>query len=108
MLQQRINSFPQVVIDDSVLTFKHGTSIVLPCSVRGYPIPVIRWYKNNTPLPKSERISVSEENTLELSKATPIDGGTFTCRCVIAYNSGRICAEFVLVFQGDQQARKCL
>ena len=75
--------FVQVVIDDSVTTFKFGTEIRLPCSVKGYPIPVIRWYKNNTPLPRSQRISVEEgSNTLVVKKASPIDGGTFMCRRV--------------------------
>ena len=92
-------------ISRDVTEFEYGTEMALPCSVRGYPVPVIRWYKNNTPLPKSDRIRycttktlnkvqngrnsflfrvIEESNTMVVQRATPIDGGVYTCRYVHA------------------------
>lgn len=71
----------EVTISKVKSEFDYGQEMSLPCSVRGYPIPVIRWYKNNTPLPKSDRIRVKEEdNTMVIDKATQIDAGVYTCR----------------------------
>jgi hypothetical protein len=48
--------FFQVTISKDKTVFKYGKDITLTCQVKGYPIPVIRWYKNNTPVPKSSRL----------------------------------------------------
>ena len=45
----------QVTIPKDKSVFRYGKDITLSCQVKGYPIPVIRWYKNNTPVPKSSR-----------------------------------------------------
>ena len=54
LMWRSLNQF-QVVISKDKTVFKYGKEITLSCQVKGYPIPVIRWYKNNTPLPKSSR-----------------------------------------------------
>ena len=60
--------------------FKQHEKITLTCEVSGYPMPFVKWYKNNTPLQKSERVNVYENYTLDITDATLIDGGTYTCR----------------------------
>ena len=69
-----------MVGDKEKLIFKQGEDIKLTCDVKGYPIPVIKWYKNNTPLPKADRIQVFEDNSVVLTQTTIIDGGSYTCR----------------------------
>ena len=46
--------------------------------VEGYPVPVVRWLKNNAPLPRSQRILVTEGNTLVIKRASPIGGTIHT------------------------------
>lgn len=70
----------QVTIPNENSVYKFGQEMVLKCSVKGYPIPIIRWYKNNTPLQKSGRIHLLEDHSLVIDNATPIDGGVYTCR----------------------------
>lgn len=58
-----------------------GHDLKLTCAVTGFPVPTVRWYKNNTPLPKSDRISVSgEDNALVINKVSTIDAGVYSCR----------------------------
>ena len=51
----------QVTIPQDKTVFKYGKDITLSCHVKGYPIPAIRWYKNNTPLPKSSRYTQTKQ-----------------------------------------------
>eukprot|EP00094_Tigriopus_californicus_P009415 TCALIF_09078-PA protein Name:"Similar to Ppn Papilin (Drosophila melanogaster)" AED:0.22 eAED:0.22 QI:0/0/0/0.5/1/0.75/4/0/1231 len=70
----------QVVVPNENSVFKFGQEMLLKCLVKGYPIPIIRWYKNNTPLQKSGRIHLLDDHSLVIDNATPIDGGVYTCR----------------------------
>ena len=79
----------EVSINKDVTVFELGREMKFSCTVRGYPIPVIRWYKNNTPLRKNERVNVVEDhNTLVVKKVTQIDRGVYTCRYVIFIHYG--------------------
>ena len=40
--------------------------------VEGYPVPSVRWMKNNAKLPRSQRIFVEEDNILVIKSASPI------------------------------------
>jgi len=61
--------------------FEQGEEIRLTCSVTGYPIPSIKWYRNNIPLQKSTRFNVDDQdNTLVITKTSTIDTGSYSCR----------------------------
>ena len=97
----------EVEIDKRVTEFEIGREIKFSCSVRGYPIPVIRWYKNNTPLRASARISFLElDNALVVTKATQIDGGVYTCRATNKHESVFDNIE-VSVKEGEKPKEEC-
>jgi len=75
------SSIPITVTVPEVKTeYKAGEEITMSCQVEGYPVPVVRWLKNNAPLPRSQRILVTEGNTLVIKRASPIDSGSYMCR----------------------------
>ena len=71
---------------ESPANFKFGEKVRLTCDVSGYPIPAVRWYKNNTPLKKSERFTLLDDNSLVIGRAAPIDTGLYTCRQVSTFS----------------------
>merc|ERR1712107_785544 len=60
-------------------TYESGEEIRIGCQVEGYPVPTVRWMKNNAKLPRSQRIFVEEDNILVIKSASPIDGGLYSC-----------------------------
>ena len=74
----------KVTINKDVTTYAIGEDIRIACNVRGYPIPVIRWFKNNSPLRIVDRVSVEEpRNALVIKNVNHIDGGTYACRYIV-------------------------
>ena len=61
--------------------------MTLTCEVVGFPVPVVKWYKNNMPLPKSDRFHVDGQSRLTVKKLTVIDGGVYTCRATNRFQS---------------------
>ena len=80
------SSYLQVVVGKDQKTFQQGEEIKLTCSVKGYPIPTIMWYRNNIALGKNERYSIDNDNTLLLAKSRTIDGGSYSCRQIQGAN----------------------
>lgn len=71
----------QVKVGKEKQDFEQGEEIRLTCSVTGYPIPSIMWYRNNIPLQKSTRFNVDDQdNTLVITKTSTIDTGSYSCR----------------------------
>jgi len=68
-----------VLVPEVKTTYDSGEEIRIGCQVEGYPVPSVRWMKNNAKLPKSQRIFVEEGNTLVIKSASPIDGGLYSC-----------------------------
>lgn len=68
-----------VCVPEVKTTYDSGEEIRIGCQVEGYPVPSVRWMKNNARLPKSQRIFVEEGNTLVIKSASPIDGGLYSC-----------------------------
>ena len=65
-------------LDKSVTSFIAGTRIELKCESEGFPIPVLHWYKNNTPLKSGGKVNLTE-STLIVSRADSFDKGTYKC-----------------------------
>jgi len=65
-----------------------GEEIKLTCEVQGYPIPVIRWYKNNVPLSsRGNRIQIFDDHSLVITGTSTIDGGSYSCRATNEHES---------------------
>lgn len=58
-----------------------GQSAVLPCVASGFPLPKIRWMKNEEALDteSSERLVLLAGGSLEISDVTEDDAGTYFC-----------------------------
>ena len=72
----------------------------------GFPAPVVKWYKNNTPLPKSDRFSVDAESTLTVKRLTVIDGGVYACRATNVHQSVSESIK-VTVKEGEEPPPEC-
>lgn len=80
--------------------------MTLTCTVVGFPVPVVKWYKNNTPLPKSDRFNVDAESTLTVKKLTVIDGGVYACRATNVHQSVSESIK-VTVKEGEEPPPEC-
>ena len=67
-----------MTLDKSKTSFIVGTSITLYCTADGFPTPVIKWYKNNTPLKNSNKVNITG-SSLVISRVKLIDKGTYKC-----------------------------
>ncbi|XP_045527734.1 papilin isoform X3 [Pieris brassicae] len=63
-----------------------GTVITVPCEVDGYPVPVVKWLKDNVPLESSNRIQITEAR-LTISHANTNDTGEYACEASNGYSS---------------------
>merc|ERR1712223_1651693 len=75
-----------MTLDKSKTSFIAGTSIVLSCAAEGFPYPEIKWYKNNTPLKNSKKVSING-TSLAISKSQSIDKGVYKCTASNKYES---------------------
>ena len=67
-----------MTLDKTETSFIAGTSITLSCSAEGFPTPVLKWYKNNTPLKNSQKVDITDTN-LTILRSESIDKGTYKC-----------------------------
>ena len=96
----------QVSLDRSQTDFEAGHTLTLTCTVVGFPAPVVKWYKNNTPLPKSDRFSVDADSTLTVKRLTVIDGGVYACRATNVHQSVSESIK-VTVKEGEEPPPEC-
>ncbi|RZF45831.1 hypothetical protein LSTR_LSTR013726, partial [Laodelphax striatellus] len=70
-------------------TFPVGSDISIPCDVDGYPVPLVRWYKDDQPIHSgdSDRIVITESSRLIIREANDADSGTYKCEAANAYSS---------------------
>ncbi|XP_016358443.1 neogenin-like [Sinocyclocheilus anshuiensis] len=67
-----------------------GESVLLPCVMKGYPLPVIRWTFNDRPIDESrERFAVIGGGSLQIINLTEEDAGIYVCQA----NSGNMTSE---------------
>ena len=62
---------PSIVNSSGTPVVFTGDSLALECTARGYPQPVIRWYKNGS--------LVHENTSLEFSSLNEFDTGVYQC-----------------------------
>ncbi|XP_043651988.1 papilin isoform X5 [Drosophila teissieri] len=67
-------------------SYTPGSTIVMSCSVQGYPEPNVTWTKDDVPLYNNERVQITyQPHRLVLNDVTPSDSGKYTCRASNAY-----------------------
>ncbi|XP_016316626.1 neogenin [Sinocyclocheilus anshuiensis] len=58
-----------------------GESVLLPCVMKGYPVPMIRWTFNDRPIDESrERFAVIGGGSLQIINLTEEDAGIYICQ----------------------------
>ncbi|KAG5871898.1 hypothetical protein JTB14_030952 [Gonioctena quinquepunctata] len=73
-----------------------GSDIDIPCSVTGFPTPQVRWYKDGVPLSPSEKIQISDSNTLSILQATKADSGFYQCEAYNVYTKSTSTLEILV------------
>lgn len=59
-----------------------GSNLTLQCRARGYPVPVVTWYKDQIKLNKTEHVSVFSDGKLSIEKLASGDSGVYTCKAL--------------------------
>jgi len=72
-------SKPQVSILKSEEQPTSGSSLTLRCQVRGYPVPVITWFKDQMRLNEDDRVSIHSDGELSIKGLSSEDNGMYTC-----------------------------
>ncbi|KAL1007358.1 hypothetical protein UPYG_G00085610 [Umbra pygmaea] len=76
--------FTHPLVNRSVIA---GYNATLSCSVRGFPMPKITWYKNKIDISNEAKYRMFRNQgilTLEIRKPCLFDGGVYTCKAVNA------------------------
>lgn len=62
----------------------HENELVLECRIRGQPLPIITWLKDNRPITLNERYQAhylaDGVSRLTISSPTEDDSGKYTCK----------------------------
>lgn len=74
-------------------TIEVGSDLTIPCSVEGYPIPTVSWYKDGQIIRNNIRRQVID-NQLIFFHTNVSDSGSYTC---FAYNSFSSDSQTVMV-----------
>ncbi|KAI5614865.1 neogenin isoform X3 [Silurus asotus] len=71
----------EVLIGPSAVSKPLGDTVLLPCVVKGFPLPVIRWMRNGKVVDESdERFAVIGGGNLQIVNLTEEDAGTYSCQ----------------------------
>uniref|UniRef100_A0A8C2KP22 Neogenin 1 n=1 Tax=Cyprinus carpio TaxID=7962 RepID=A0A8C2KP22_CYPCA len=74
-----------------------GESVLLPCVMKGYPVPVIRWTFNGRPVDESrERFAVIGGGSLQIVNLTEEDAGIYACQTDSGNMTSEIQAELTV------------
>ena len=72
---------PNITSDTRSVTGVQGESLQLPCQAKGYPPPVITWYKTGNRIPYDRRHHLSN-GTLVIKNVQKSDSGKYICKAV--------------------------
>ncbi|XP_077013357.1 hemicentin-1 isoform X4 [Tamandua tetradactyla] len=71
---------PLIGISPSVANVIEGQQLILPCTLlAGNPIPERQWIKNSATLVQNPYITVRNDGSLHIERASLQDGGKYTC-----------------------------
>ncbi|XP_060770506.1 neogenin isoform X3 [Neoarius graeffei] len=71
----------EVLMGPSAVSKPVGDTVLLPCVVKGFPLPVIRWTRNSQVIDESdERFAVIGGGSLQIVNVTEDDAGTYSCQ----------------------------
>ncbi|XP_017341343.1 neogenin isoform X8 [Ictalurus punctatus] len=71
----------EILMGPSAVSKPVGETVLLPCVVKGFPLPVIRWKQNSKVIDESdERFAVIGGGSLQIVNVTEDDGGTYSCQ----------------------------
>ncbi|XP_053346645.1 neogenin isoform X2 [Clarias gariepinus] len=71
----------EVLIGPSAASKPVGETVLLPCVVKGFPLPVVRWLRNSRIIDESdERFAVIGGGSLQIVNVTEDDAGTYSCQ----------------------------
>lgn len=74
-----------------------GESVLLPCVMKGHPIPAIRWTFNDQPIEEAhERFSVIGGGSLQVVNLTKEDAGIYVCQADSGNMTSEIQAELTV------------
>ncbi|XP_011689368.1 PREDICTED: papilin isoform X5 [Wasmannia auropunctata] len=77
----------KVNVSAEQLQFPEGSDISIACTVDGYPIPRVLWYKDDELIRTNNRIKISELNRLVISDASREDSGRYRCEAANEFSS---------------------
>ncbi|XP_075675616.1 protein sax-3-like isoform X4 [Dermatophagoides pteronyssinus] len=72
---------PIIVLGPADQTLPEHTTAMLPCDVIGQPVPTLKWFFNNSPLPVNNvaRFSQLDSGTLQIDDLQLSDSGEYKC-----------------------------
>uniref|UniRef100_A0A3B4D457 Neogenin 1 n=1 Tax=Pygocentrus nattereri TaxID=42514 RepID=A0A3B4D457_PYGNA len=68
----------EVLLGPTAMTKAVGETVLLPCVVKGYPLPIIRWMLDGKLI--NERFAVIGGGILQITSLTENDAGTYSCQ----------------------------
>lgn len=84
-------SRPRILSKPLDVSVSEETNITFACTATGYPRPILRWTKNDLPLPADSRIQVTSAGALNIREVSLADQGVYRCT---ASNSHGAISEF--------------
>ncbi|KAI4874309.1 hypothetical protein NFI96_001224 [Prochilodus magdalenae] len=71
----------EVLLGPAAVTKAVGETVLLPCVVKGYPLPIIRWMLDGKVINESDgRFAVIGGGILQIMNLTESDAGTYICQ----------------------------
>ncbi|XP_057183411.1 neogenin-like isoform X2 [Triplophysa rosa] len=72
-------------------------NVLLPCVMKGHPVPVIRWTFNWRPVDEGERFAVIGGGSLQIVNLTEEDAGIYSCQADGGNTTNEIQAELTVL-----------
>ena len=84
---------PKILSQFNKLTLYEGEPLVIPCRVRGVPLPSLKWFFNDKSFTGNVKIIPNEsveilESRIKIPKVTKIHQGVYQCEAANTYGSG--------------------
>ncbi|XP_022244234.1 Down syndrome cell adhesion molecule-like protein Dscam2 isoform X1 [Limulus polyphemus] len=74
-----------------------GVSITMNCSMSGFPIELVMWFKDHRPLLANRRISFPRQNVIHINPTQQEDGGMYQCFIQNNHETVQDTAELIVV-----------